>query len=57
MVRYPECFCTTLKYTQIGVRSLEYVAPERELSMLVGGYLKSKLLQEGQSRQRLVVPR
>jgi drug/metabolite transporter (DMT)-like permease len=33
---------------------VSYVAPARELSMLVGAYFGSKLLQEGHTRQRLL---
>jgi drug/metabolite transporter (DMT)-like permease len=33
---------------------VSYVAPARELSMLVGAYFGAKLLQEGHTRQRLI---
>jgi uncharacterized membrane protein len=33
---------------------VSYVAPARELSMLVGAYLGARLLQEGGMRQRLI---
>jgi drug/metabolite transporter (DMT)-like permease len=33
---------------------VSYVAPARELSMLVGAYFGAKLLREGHSRQRLI---
>lgn len=33
---------------------VSYVAPARELSMLVGAYFGARLLQEGQLRQRLI---
>jgi drug/metabolite transporter (DMT)-like permease len=33
---------------------VSYVAPARELSMLVGAYFGSKLLREGHTRQRLI---
>ena len=32
---------------------VSYVAPARELSMLVGAYFGARLLQEGRTRQRL----
>ena len=33
---------------------VSYVAPARELSMLVGAYFGAKLLREGNTRQRMI---